>query len=208
MFGANLATNSTLTGSDQELPNPAASIVRVTNAGLSSINMIEAPSFASTGYFLILSNVTGNIITIKNEAGATTSKRILTGTGSDLSVSANASLFLVYDYTSTRWRVIGGTGGGASTRTVSTKTGNYTILATDSIIYIDASSANVVITLPAPASNTGKTFTVKRIDSSTAFVGSIKQNGSETIDGLSEIYLNRQYEFYNLFCDGTNWGLL
>jgi hypothetical protein len=109
MFGSSLATNSSLTGADQELPNPAASIVRLTNASLTSINMIVSPSFASTGFYLVIMNVTGGTVTLKNEAGGTAARRILTGTGSDLSVSNGASVSLVYDYTSARWRVVGST---------------------------------------------------------------------------------------------------
>lgn len=106
-YGSSLSTNSTLTGADQELPVPTTPVVRVTNAGLTSINMIVVPSYANTSYTLVLTNATGGNVTLKNEAGGTAARRIVTGTAADLVVSDGASVSLVYDYTSTRWRVVG-----------------------------------------------------------------------------------------------------
>jgi hypothetical protein len=62
---------------------------------------------------LLLTNETGTSLSILNEnAGASASARILTGTGATLSLANNASLLLVYDVNTSRWRVVGGSGGG------------------------------------------------------------------------------------------------
>lgn len=95
------------------LINPPDDFVcRLTNASVTTIQNITA----STGQVFVLTNATGNSITLANETGGTTQFRIITGTGSDLTVANNASVTLYYDDTTSRWRVIGGTGSsGANT---------------------------------------------------------------------------------------------
>ena len=116
--------NSTSTGANVTLADPAYGYVRLTNSGLTSIDMITATS--SNGQILILENKTGNPITINNDTGATAANRILTGTGAPLSIANNASVQLLYDGgTVSRWHVVGGTGsgGGQSLDTIFQLTG-------------------------------------------------------------------------------------
>lgn len=105
--------DSTTTGADQTLPTPTKLVKSVSNASLTSIKGITAA--ASVQQFVFL-NKTGSIVTVKNEAGAeTATNRILTGTGADITVAVNASLFICRDVTGLRWRVVGGSGSGGAT---------------------------------------------------------------------------------------------
>lgn len=105
-----IATDSTTTGSSQALSAVSTSIVRVTNAGLISINQIPA---GFEGQPFVLINRTGVAITLLNDNGGTTANRILTGTSSDLDMDINAAVRLEYDSTTQRWQVVGGSGSGS-----------------------------------------------------------------------------------------------
>lgn len=83
---------------------------------------------------------------------------------------------------------------------------NYAAGNTDgySTILMSTGSVNRTVTLPAPASNTGRSFVIKKIDSGSGIV-TINPNVSETIDGQSAAFLNGQYAYVSLTTDGTNW---
>lgn len=98
-------SNDAATGSSQALSVPSTSFVRLTAAGtLVSIATIPAPSNAT---YLILSNVTGAAVQILDETGATTANRIRTGVGATITVAINGTVALIYDTTTSRWRVLG-----------------------------------------------------------------------------------------------------
>lgn len=79
---------------------------------ITSIAQITVPS-TSNERIAILTNASGADINILNSATAT-SAAILTGTGSDLTLENTASIVIYYDTTSSRWRVVGGSGGGSA----------------------------------------------------------------------------------------------
>jgi hypothetical protein len=106
-----LTDDSTSTGANVDLATPTTVYYKFTNASLTSLRTIVAPTVE--GMVLILTNAVGGAIDVKNESGTTAADRILTGTAADISVANNASLFLVYDFGSSRWRIIGGTGSGS-----------------------------------------------------------------------------------------------
>lgn len=99
------------TGANAELPQPTTQNVAVTNASLTSIDMIVAPSSGTRAFILI--NKTGGAISLNNETGATAARRIRTGTGVAVNIEDEASITLAYDTASLRWQVVGGTGGGS-----------------------------------------------------------------------------------------------
>lgn len=104
------SANDTTSGSTVTLPVPTTGIVRLTNAALVSISGITA---GASGQSLILENKTGITISLLNEdAGATATNRVLTGTAATVTIANDATLFLTYDSTSARWQVVGGTGSG------------------------------------------------------------------------------------------------
>lgn len=180
------------------LVNP---ITKLSNASLVSLAGIPSDT---RNRFIVLLNITGNTITLLNESGsASASNRILTGTGLDLQVSNNASVWLMYNVTSSRWYVVGGSGGGgSSTRTPLTKTANYTILDGDFMILANPTSGDITLTLPSAASVPGKTFTVKRTHGTANF---LRVSSSDNIDGAANNYIDNQYDFVNYYSDGTTY---
>jgi hypothetical protein len=105
------------TGSNQTLPDPAAMAYTLTDANLASVDGITAP-VDGKGKVVIYHNVTGRTVQFNDQTG-TAANQIFTGTGSPLQLAANASIILRYDTSSTKWRVIGSTGGGGSELTIS-----------------------------------------------------------------------------------------
>lgn len=93
----------------------------------------------------------------------------------------------------------------APTSTVlSTKTSDYTITATDGVIVADATTGNILITLPAAAGLQGKVYTVKRIDSS---ANTVTVQGAQTIDDAVNQLLN-QYDALMIVSDNTEWWII
>ena len=89
----------------------------------------------------------------------------------------------------------------------STKISSYTITGTDVVIFADAASGNVTITLPAAASFSGYNFYVKRIDTSSNSC-SVARSGSDTIDGATSFSLDTRYDALRVVSNGSNWFIL
>ncbi len=88
----------------------------------------------------------------------------------------------------------------------STKTSSYTITGTDVVIFADATSGNVTITLPAASSFSGYNFYIKRIDSSSNTCSVASSGG--TIDGTSSFSLDTQYFAVRVVSNGSNWFII
>lgn len=127
------AEDNTQSGTDVVLTEPTDPIVRLLGdvTPLESIAGIAQASYAAY-QVVTLVNVTANDIEIKNNTGTTAEERILTGTGENITLTKDAALFLKYDAASTRWRVIGGTGGSSSQQTVKLNA-NENIIANDAL---------------------------------------------------------------------------
>jgi len=95
--------SDTITGSNQTVTSITSEVIRLTNAGLVSIDMIPQ----GIGQQLFLLNNTGSSILINDETGATTNQRIKTGLGSSIELPDNQALHVVYDELESRWQVIG-----------------------------------------------------------------------------------------------------
>jgi hypothetical protein len=93
------------------------------------------------------------------------------------------------------------------TFTTGTQTSNYTITNTDTVVFADATSANVTITLPTASGMTGYRFYIKRVDSS-AHTVTISRSGSDTIDGAASFTLDLQYTAIGVISNGSNWYIL
>ena len=89
----------------------------------------------------------------------------------------------------------------------STKTSNYTITGSDVVVFANATSGNVTITLPTASANAGYRFYVKRIDG-TGNNCTVARSGSDTIDGQASISLDLQYTSLTLVSDGSVWYIL
>jgi hypothetical protein len=87
-----------------------ASVSRVSADALGpwDINGIApTPAGAHRDRYLRIVNVGANTFNLANQnAGSTAANRIITGTGADLAVAADASVLLWYDIATTRWRVV------------------------------------------------------------------------------------------------------
>lgn len=94
-----------------------------------------------------------------------------------------------------------------ATLATGTKTTNYTISGTDVVIFANATSGNVTITLPAASGNAGYRFYIKRIDGS-ANTCSISRSGADTIDGQTSFTLDIQYTSIEVISDGSAWYII
>ena len=110
-----------------------------------------------------------------------------------------------YGYNGTDWEQLNGDGD--SLQNVVTKTSGYTLTGSDDVVLVDASGGSFTLSLPSATTNTGKSFVIKKIDSSTDYV-TIDPNSTETIDGDSTTTVNTRYESITLVSDGSNWNLV
>lgn len=86
--------------------------------------------------------------------------------------------------------------------TVATKTANYTLVDTDSVILVNGA---YTMTLPAAATaGSGTQFVIKRIGTQLVTIAS---NGG-TIDGNATVQLTTQYTSVNIVSDGSNWWII
>jgi hypothetical protein len=83
---------------------------------------------------------------------------------------------------------------GVLTRPISVVSGNYTVLTTDYTIEINANVANVTLTLPSAAANTGRTYIFRKTDA-TAYLA--------IIDTFYTLYI--QGESVTFESNGTTW---
>lgn len=74
----------------------------------------------------------------------------------------------------------------------------------DDIIFVDASSADVTLTLP-PASNTGTIFRVVKIDSSSTSAIILDGDSTETIDSSQTVAIYGQFNGQQIAPNGTEW---
>lgn len=191
--------NST-SGSAATVSGLNSGLVLLTNSLLVSVTGLAAPALGSQ--VVLLSNVTGNSITILNESGGTAANRILTGTGASVVLANNASLLLVYDDSNSRWRVVGGSGGGSES--VATVTGTATLDLTYNTVLAD-STTSFTITLPAAASSANKIYKIKKTNTGDI---TIDGNSSETIDGALTKVLTVLNECVTIQCNGTAWYII
>ena len=78
---------------------------------------------------------------------------------------------------------------------------------TNHTVLVNAAGGVKTVNLPAASGATGKTFIIKKTDSSSNNV-TIDPNASETIDGSSTFAFNAQYRAVTIQCDGTNWHII
>ena len=98
--------------------------------------------------------------------------------------------------------IIGSEGKSFTTVTAST----LTLDDTHSILYLDATSNNITITLPTLASSARRMYWFKRIDS-TANVVTIDGDGAETIEGATSITIDQENESLILHSQTSDWSI-
>lgn len=121
------STDTTTTGSNASLAAFTAGGVRLTNVSLTSLANIPA---GANGQQFVLFNRTGVIVAIKDSSGAigTAANRILTGTSADINMSIDSALVFNYDSATTRWQIVGGSGGSVNLTGAITSVGSVTSL--------------------------------------------------------------------------------
>lgn len=105
-----VTNDAATTGSSASLTTPPTPIIRVTNVSLVSIGNIPA---GTSGQELVIINRVGTAVTIINDSGGTANNRIITGSGSNMTLANNAAINLKYDITTLRWQVVGGSSSGS-----------------------------------------------------------------------------------------------
>ena len=90
---------------------------------------------------------------------------------------------------------------------ITTKTGAYTLTASDFCVLADATTAGFTLTLPTAASIAGRIYHIKKIDASANAVV-IDGAAAETIDGAATVSISAQNQSYQIISDGTNWRVL
>jgi hypothetical protein len=93
------------------------------------------------------------------------------------------------------------------TPNVVNKTANYTLTTTDGSVFCSASGGAFTITLPTAVSAGGKTYSIKKTDSSTNAVV-VGTTSSQTIDGNLTQSLAIQNAWITVQSDGANWQII
>ena len=88
-----------------------------------------------------------------------------------------------------------------------TITGDTTITDANVVVFANATSGAINVTMYAATSNGGRTVTIKKTDSSSNTV-SVLRAGSETIDGDTSTVLYHQNESVTLVSDNANWFIV
>lgn len=83
-------------------------------------------------------------------------------------------------------------------------TGDYTVAASDRILYITVDVA-VTIDLPAVASSNNRVLTILNQGSDTT---TIDGSGAETINGATTTTLTTPYSKVTIHCDGAAWYII
>lgn len=83
----------------------------------------------------------------------------------------------------------------------------YTPLASDGVIYANATGGAITVALQAVADCKGWKVTVKKVDASANAV-TIDADSSETIDGATTYALSSQYDFVTIHSDGAEWFVI
>ena len=85
-------------------------------------------------------------------------------------------------------------------------TGDTTLTTSNEVVFVNATSGEVDVTLYAAASNGGRTLVIKKTDSGNTV--NILRAGSETIDGATSLALYHQNESITLMSDNSNWFIV
>lgn len=101
-----ITTDANLDSSNFTAAVVSSSFIRI--SGQSTARSIFGLTASTAGKRVILSNASSFTLTIANQSGSegTAANKIITDTGADVSLVAGATATLVYDSTSSRWRLL------------------------------------------------------------------------------------------------------
>ena len=174
--------------------NGAGLAFNVSDAVLGS-TMFEAMRIMYTGNTGIGTNAPTNRLDVSDIANPLRLRGLQNGAASDSILTADATGVV---------RKIDATQVG-NVKTISTKTANYSFLATDYTILMNCTAGALTVTLPAAASNTGRIIVVSKYDETAnalTISPAIRQSVSTTISSV-----NTQITF-TLQSNGTDWVII
>ena len=148
-----------------------------------------------TNVYALASNIVGTVAIANGGTGQTTANAAFNALAP--SQTSNSGKYLTSDGTNTAWAF----------PSLSTKTSAYTLTSTDSTILGNATSAAFTLTLPTAVGTTGKTYVIKKTDSSTNAV-TIGTTSSQAIDGNTTYAISNQWGGVTLQSDGSNWLII
>ena len=148
-----------------------------------------------TNVYALASSIVGTVAIASGGTGQVTANAAFNALAP--SQTSNSGKYLTTDGTNTSWAF----------PSLSTKTSAYTLTSTDSTILSDATSAGFTLTLPTAVGTIGKTYIIKKTDSSTNAV-TIGTTSSQTIDGNTTYALSNQWGGVTLQSDGSNWLII
>lgn len=160
-----------------------------------------------TVYFTITTGTARNTVAMFNDTSGAQGDIHYRGSG-----AANASGPLNRLAIGSTGQYLGVSGGVPAwnnlTYATATKTSGYSISSSDCVIFANATSGNVTITLPAASTVSGYQFVIKRIDASTNTC-SVAPNGTDDIDGVNaSVTLNIQYTSITVVSNGSAWYII
>lgn len=147
---------------------------------------------ASAAFDALSPNTTKGDITVR---GASGSVRLAVGSDNTF-LKANSSATNGVEWASASLNL-----------SVVSKTSAYTLTTSDDVVLGSASGAGFTLTLPTAVGNSGKTFRIKKTDS-TFNVITIDGNASETLDGAPTLKLSTQNEEVVFTSDNANWAVV
>ena len=134
---------------------------------------------------------------------------VISSTNSDNAISLSSGTHTVFGTYPAGKAVYLDSSGNLSHRTIPyvTITGDTTVTTSNEVVFVNASSGEVDVTLYAASSNGGRKLIIKKTDSSGNAVN-ILRTSSETIDGATSIILYHQNESITLMSDNSNWFII
>jgi len=85
--------------------------------------------------------------------------------------------------------------------------GPYTVLDTDYVILVNATSGAITVNLPTAVGREGRIYNIKRINTNANLV-TIDGAGAETIDNTATKVLALPYTAATIYSDNANWWII
>ena len=155
-------------------------MVRTTDAALSQLAADATRTFQEIGRFINEEGRIGTVDALEKEIRTGLDRKVVTGTAGAADSLAS-------------WNSDGDAVDGGVSLAITTVSTNTTLDSSYGMVLVDASGGAVTITLPAVASNSGRRYSIKKIDSSANAV-TVDGNASEMIDDSTTQVLASQYD--------------
>ena len=173
-FATRAGSDNASTGTINDVSTSATSFIRFTNATGPTIT-----GFANgvNGKHLTITNTGAGTVTVaNNNAGSVAANRIITGTGANVTIPTGSSVTMIYDATSSLWRVVGSPAFSGTALTGSLTASRLTYASGTSTVAVGASwfadGTNMHIGATTTPANNGRFATTNSTTSASATVRS------------------------------------